>query len=141
MLSSLLHPGRLLVRISSSVRHSLLRKGLDDHRDGLLLIDDDFYLHRFFGMPAIDGQSFAENNHNYHENDERGNKHCHRDNDRHGERRPHNQKIRSCGIRAKRGSENSLFCGYLAGRKDQHISSVMTSIFIIYGSAVILPAK
>ncbi len=31
--------------ISSSVHHSPLRKGLDDHRDGLLLIDDDFYLH------------------------------------------------------------------------------------------------
>ncbi len=36
---------RLFVRISSSVHHSLLRKGLDDHRDGLLLIDDNFYLH------------------------------------------------------------------------------------------------
>ncbi len=27
------------------VHHSLLRKGLDDHWDGLLLIDDDFYLY------------------------------------------------------------------------------------------------
>ncbi len=33
------------IRISSSVHNSPLRKGLDDDRDGVLLIDDDFYLH------------------------------------------------------------------------------------------------
>ncbi len=44
--SSLLDPGHWFVRISSSVHHSPLRKGLDDgDRDSLLLIDDGFYLH------------------------------------------------------------------------------------------------
>ncbi len=35
---------RSFVCISSSFRHWLLRKGLDDDRDGLLLIDDGLYI-------------------------------------------------------------------------------------------------
>ncbi len=44
-MSSLLYPGHLFVRISPSVHHSPLWKGLDADRDGLPLIDDDFCLH------------------------------------------------------------------------------------------------
>ncbi len=36
---------RSLICNSASVHHSPLRKGLDDRQDGLLLIDEDFYLH------------------------------------------------------------------------------------------------
>ncbi len=46
-----------------------------------LLFIHQYTVSSFFAIPAIDGQSFAENNNKNQENEEGCNKHCHHDTD------------------------------------------------------------